>query len=292
MQRMALALRREVSSKKHLNTLTTINNLALVLEEQGKVKEAEQMHRKTLLLKEEVLGKKHPDTLRCLNNLAVALDKQGNYAEADALYLATLSSREKVLGKEHPETLKSMHQVATVLTRQKKFKEAEKLHRKTLALREMVLSSEHSETLTSVPCIGFVLRQQVNYKDALPFYEQAYEGFIKTLGSKHPTSQECAYWYDLVKDMVERRLSDASDISLFEDTDGDSDNAFDSDQDEMSPHSNDDARAEGKEDGLRPSSREYLPPQHLVRSLETTMHSGHSDSQICTKKPALGQKGH
>jgi hypothetical protein len=145
-----------------------MNNLAIVLEEQGKVKEAEQMHRRTLLLKEKVLGKEHPNTLMSMSNLAVALNGQGNHAEADAIYRGTLSTREKVLGKEHPETLRSMNQVAMVLTRQKKFREAEELYRETLALREMVLGPEHPDTLTSVQGIGFVLQQQGDYK--IPYY--------------------------------------------------------------------------------------------------------------------------
>ena len=47
-----------------------MNNLALVLSDQGKYEEAEEMHRQTLGLSETVLGKEHPDTLTSMNNLA------------------------------------------------------------------------------------------------------------------------------------------------------------------------------------------------------------------------------
>jgi len=45
-----------------IETLTTMSNLALVLDSQGKYAEAETMNRQTLELKEEVLGKTHPET--------------------------------------------------------------------------------------------------------------------------------------------------------------------------------------------------------------------------------------
>jgi hypothetical protein len=46
-----------------------MNNLALVLESQGKYKAAEEMHRQALELCEKVLGPKHPSTLASMNNL-------------------------------------------------------------------------------------------------------------------------------------------------------------------------------------------------------------------------------
>ncbi|KFY31849.1 hypothetical protein V493_00740, partial [Pseudogymnoascus sp. VKM F-4281 (FW-2241)] len=56
MNRQTLKLMEEVLGKTHPYTLTTMSNLALVLERQGKYDEAETMNRQTLKLKEEVLG--------------------------------------------------------------------------------------------------------------------------------------------------------------------------------------------------------------------------------------------
>jgi Flp pilus assembly protein TadD len=42
-----------VLSKEHLDTLATMNNLALVLNRQGKYEEAETIHRETLALSEK-----------------------------------------------------------------------------------------------------------------------------------------------------------------------------------------------------------------------------------------------
>jgi len=53
-----------------------MNNLALVLDSQGKYEAAEEMHRRALELCEKVLGPEHPSTLVSMNNLARMLDSQ------------------------------------------------------------------------------------------------------------------------------------------------------------------------------------------------------------------------
>jgi hypothetical protein len=66
----------KVLGKEHPSTLSSMNNLGLVLGSQGKYKEAEAMHRQTLQLKEKVLGKEHPSTLDSMNNLELVLGSQ------------------------------------------------------------------------------------------------------------------------------------------------------------------------------------------------------------------------
>ncbi|KAI9777221.1 MAG: hypothetical protein M1816_004828 [Peltula sp. TS41687] len=144
--------------KEHAGTLTSMNNLAKALSNQGEYAEAEKMHRETLELKEKVLGKEHPDTLTSTNNMAVALSNQekhleakkmyretlkhytnkGEYAEAAKMHRETPALREKVLGKEHPGALRSMFNLAVTLYRQGEYAEAEKVHRESLGLMEKV----------------------------------------------------------------------------------------------------------------------------------------------------------
>ena len=50
-----------------------MNNLAAVLQGQGKYEEAEKIYRQVLASKESVLGKEHPSTLKSINNLVGVL---------------------------------------------------------------------------------------------------------------------------------------------------------------------------------------------------------------------------
>ncbi|RYO74783.1 hypothetical protein DL766_009441 [Monosporascus sp. MC13-8B] len=123
--RQTLKLNEEVLGRKHPGTLSSINNLALILKDQGKYEEAEQIYREILELIEAALGKKHPDTLTNMNNLAEVLRNQGKYAEAEQIHRQALKLNKAVLGKKHPHTFASMNNIAGVLRRQGKYEEAE-----------------------------------------------------------------------------------------------------------------------------------------------------------------------
>ena len=99
--------------KRHPDTLTNMNNLAVVLESQGKYEEAERIHRQTLILSKSVLGKEHPDTLNSMNNLAYTLEGQGRAAEAISLMEKCFQLRKQILGPEHPDTEASLEALHT-----------------------------------------------------------------------------------------------------------------------------------------------------------------------------------
>jgi Tfp pilus assembly protein PilF len=75
-----------VLGAEHPNTLTSVNQLGLVLASQRKYEEAEAMYRRALDGSEKVLGAEHPDTLTSLNNLGYVLERQGKYEEAEAMH--------------------------------------------------------------------------------------------------------------------------------------------------------------------------------------------------------------
>ena len=69
-------------AEEHSSTLTSMNNLAEVLSNQGKCEEVEGIHRQTLALREAVLGTEHPDTLTSMYNLAYTMKLQSRNEEA------------------------------------------------------------------------------------------------------------------------------------------------------------------------------------------------------------------
>ncbi len=55
---------------EHPDTATSLNNLALLYDSQGKYEQAEPLYQRALHIREQVLGPEHPDTAQSLNNLA------------------------------------------------------------------------------------------------------------------------------------------------------------------------------------------------------------------------------
>jgi tetratricopeptide (TPR) repeat protein len=63
----------------------SMNSLEMVLKDQGKYEQAEEMLRQALRLREMAMGKEHPSTLMSMNNLAGALMDQGKYEQAEEM---------------------------------------------------------------------------------------------------------------------------------------------------------------------------------------------------------------
>jgi hypothetical protein len=97
----------QVSGKEHPSTLTSMNDLAGVLSDQGKHDQAEEVYQRTLELSETVMGKEHPLTLASMNNLAFTIQVQGRNIKAIKLMTEFVQLRSWVLGARHPSTLSS-----------------------------------------------------------------------------------------------------------------------------------------------------------------------------------------
>ncbi|KUJ07385.1 uncharacterized protein LY89DRAFT_365096 [Mollisia scopiformis] len=193
MDRRALEGREKVLGKEHPNTLTSVSNLASVLQNQGKYEQAEEMNRRALEGHEKVLGKEHPDTLTSVSILASVLQYQGKYEQAEEMNRRALEGYEKVLGKEHPNTLTSVSNLALVLQYQGKYEQAEEMNRRALEGYEKVLGKEHPNTLTSVSNLALVLQHQGKYEQAEEMNRRALEGYEKVLGKEHPSTLTSVY---------------------------------------------------------------------------------------------------
>lgn len=55
----------------HLDTLTSMHNLALAFREQGRWADAEELEAQVLETRKIKLGPEHPDTLSSMNNLSI-----------------------------------------------------------------------------------------------------------------------------------------------------------------------------------------------------------------------------
>ncbi|KAK4890549.1 hypothetical protein LTR49_028725, partial [Elasticomyces elasticus] len=197
MNRRALKGREKALGPEHPDTLKSVskmatvllsqgNNLAQVLQCQGKYEAAEEMNRRALKGYEKALGPEHPHTLTSVSNLAQVLQCQGKYEAAEEMNRRALKGREKALGPEHPHTLTSVSNLALVLQCQGKYKAAEEMDRRALKGREKALGPEHHDTLTSVNNLAQVLQYQGKYEAVEEMNWRALKGCEKALGPEHP----------------------------------------------------------------------------------------------------------
>ena len=74
---------------------TSLNNLALVYQAQGKYAEAEPLFKRALAIQEKALGPEHPDVATCLQNYADLLRKMNRGEEAEKLEARAKAIRAK-----------------------------------------------------------------------------------------------------------------------------------------------------------------------------------------------------
>jgi tetratricopeptide (TPR) repeat protein len=182
----ALAIDEKALGDEHPNTATDLNNLALLLQDQGELAEARPLCERALAIRQKALGREHPDTAQSLNNLATLLKAQGDLAAARPLYERALAIDEKALGPEHPNTATDLNNLALLLQAQGDLAGARRLYKRALAIDEKVLGPEHPATATDLNNLASLLHAQGDLAAARPLYERALAIREKALGSEHP----------------------------------------------------------------------------------------------------------
>ena len=127
--REVLEVSRETLGDRHPDTLTTISNLGLLLQEaKGELTAAEPLLREALEVRRETLGNRHPHTLLSITNLGRLVYAKGDLAAAELLLREVLEARRETLGNWHPNTLVSIFDLNWLLLNKGLLRIAEKLY--------------------------------------------------------------------------------------------------------------------------------------------------------------------
>jgi tetratricopeptide (TPR) repeat protein len=152
---------------------TSLNNLALVYDSQGKYDAAEPLYKRSLAIAEKALGPEHPGVATGLNNLAALYRAQGKYDAAEPLYKRSLAIREKALGPDHPDMATSLNNLAVLYDTRGKYDAAEPLYKRSLAIREKALGPDHPAVATSLENYASLLKATNRAAEAEPLLKRA-----------------------------------------------------------------------------------------------------------------------
>jgi tetratricopeptide (TPR) repeat protein len=100
----ALAIREKALGPEHPDTAVSLNNLAVLLNDQGDLVGARSLHERALAINEKARGQTHKDTNRTRSHLARLLLMSGQPTEALALGETALAAHDKLLGQGHAWT--------------------------------------------------------------------------------------------------------------------------------------------------------------------------------------------
>jgi hypothetical protein len=154
---------------QHVHTLTSKNNLALLLKNEGTAEaeaEAEALYREVVAGFTAHYGGQHVQTLTSKMNLANLLQNEGTVeaeAEAKALYLEVVAGFTAHYGAQHVETLRSKMNLANLLADEGTVEaeaEAKALYREVVAGRTAHYGAQHVETLRSKMNLANLLQNE------------------------------------------------------------------------------------------------------------------------------------
>jgi tetratricopeptide (TPR) repeat protein len=112
--REALQIRQRLLGEAHLQTLETLNDLALTLQRLDEIRQAVPMLRQVFDGHRRALGNNHPDVAQSANNLAMAHYRLKEYAEAEPLFREALAINRQAFGNEHPEVATTLSNLASL----------------------------------------------------------------------------------------------------------------------------------------------------------------------------------
>jgi len=170
------------------NTLTTLGNLARVMEAVGEYQQAEAASRRVVVGYSDWLGPGHADTLTARHNLASLLQTMGRQDEAEKGFREALSGRERTLGLNHSSTLTSANNLAMLLKKMGRPDEAEPIMWRVQLGREATLGPSHASTLMSLNNLAMLLDSMGKQDQAEPLLRRALATSETTAGPQNQST--------------------------------------------------------------------------------------------------------
>jgi Flp pilus assembly protein TadD len=138
--------------------LASMNTLAYLLEERGKVNEAEVQYRRIIEIQTRG-GVEHPTTLAPRNNLAMLLMNAGRLEAAHMEFAALLKHARATVGNDHAMTAIFMSNEGLCLSRMGRDAEARAELKDAHARLLKIFGPEHARTRTAAERLAEVYRK-------------------------------------------------------------------------------------------------------------------------------------
>ncbi len=138
-------------------TSKLLDRVVSLLQEQGKLEEAEPLARELVAGRKAKFGVRDEKTLEAVNSLALLLHQLGKLEEAEPFSREKLAGCRASLGDRHPDTITAIDTLSQLLSDLGKLEEALPLKRESLGVKRKVLGDRHPDTLLSVNNLGVLL---------------------------------------------------------------------------------------------------------------------------------------
>lgn len=185
MLQASLALWMQLPSGYHEQVAQVLNAIAVSLQKQFKLTEAERFHLKALEVAKRTMSETNLLITAFLDNFGGTLQLRGNLVEAERLHRDALARREKLLGEENAEVALSLNNLAVVLTAQKKIADAEQLFQKALTTLRKTVGENDPHVALALYNLAGTFTTQEKLDEAYATHREALTLRQKLFGKEH-----------------------------------------------------------------------------------------------------------
>jgi CHAT domain-containing protein/Flp pilus assembly protein TadD len=172
--------------ENHPNYASSLNNLAGLYREMGRLTDAEPLFRQAMEICKVQLGENHPSYASSLNNLALLYQAMGRLMDAEPLFRQAREIRQVQLGENHPSYASSLNGLAGLYQDMGGFTDAEPLFRQAMEIWKVQLGENHPDYASSLNNLASLYLAMGRLTDAESLHRQAREIRQVQLGENHP----------------------------------------------------------------------------------------------------------
>ena len=180
----SLELRRQLGLDEHVEIASSLYNLGVSYQFQGKMKEAEPRLRESLSMRRKLLGE-HPLVVKSLVSIGTLLREKGDLENSKQTLQEALALQRRLSPPDEVQEAVVLESLASVLYRHGDYSEAETTYEAALGLRRR-RPDPQMETAGTLNSFGAFLIDRGKYETAEPLLREALEWRRKNLGDRHP----------------------------------------------------------------------------------------------------------
>ncbi|MCL4262588.1 MAG: tetratricopeptide repeat protein [Anaerolineae bacterium] len=184
--RRALAIDEKALGPDHPTVATRLNNLGMLLKDEGDLAGARPYLERALAIDEKALGPDHPEVAIRLNNLGMLLQAEGDLTGARPYLERALAIDEKALGPDHPEVAIRLNNLGMLLQAEGDLTGARPYLERALAIWEKALGSDHPQVAIGSSNLGTLMQDEGDLAGARPYLERALAIDERAYGPDHP----------------------------------------------------------------------------------------------------------
>jgi len=184
--RLGLAVLRRLGEEESLSATNNYASLAIVLESQGQLDEAQALKEKVVTLRERHLGPDHPSVGNALNMMGALYLERGDVAAAQRTHERALAIRLRNLGPEHVEVATSYINLGLVYQVRGEPGTALGFHEKARQIFMATLGPDHPEVGTALENMADCERAMQDLPRALEHFRESLALRERALGPTHP----------------------------------------------------------------------------------------------------------